>query len=305
MKGIIFRNANAPTLLLTVFILILGLTKTSAFGPGLNYDKPVSTSFDLVRGIILVQAEMDGEKANFILDTGSPMMILNEKANQHTSELQANTLNGGLTGEWKKINQFSWAGVHKFNMNALSMDISHLEYVTDKPIKGLIGYEFFGDFDLMLDFENKVATLVPPTYVTSVEKWRLKSQIGFELEGHIPVIHAHIGDVHLRMGLDTGAGTNLLDISRKEEIAPELIAPINNASIVGLSSNGASSIVAADVLETTIAGNNYWNMRYVFSDISRLKNLKDNNVDGLLGYPFFQSGKFTINYGKRVINIWE
>ncbi|MEO1260310.1 MAG: aspartyl protease family protein [Bacteroidota bacterium] len=303
MKYLNLRNASHVLLLGFLFTLITGQTNASTLCTNNFVLEPTSTSFDLVRGIIVVTAEMDGEPANFILDTGSPMMILNEK-NIETEGIQANSIGGEISGEWKKISQFSWAGVHKFNMKALSMDISHLEYVTNTPIKGLIGYEFFGDFDLMLDFKNKIATLVPPNYVSKVEQWQLKSELDFELEGHIPVIRANIGDVELRMGLDTGAGTNLMDINRKDEIAPELLAYINNASIVGLGSS-PTSIVAADVLETTIAGSNYWNMRYVFSDISKLKNLKENNVDGLLGYPFFQSGKFTINYGRKVISFWH
>ena len=268
-----------------------------------NLSEPLSTSFDVVRGIILVQAEIDGEFANFILDTGSPMMIINETPSA-SADMQANTLHGGLNGEWKKIQKFSWAGIHKFNMDAISMDISHLEYITEKPIKGLIGYEFFGDFDLLLDFESHIVTLVPEGYAYELSDWRLRTEVPFELEGHIPVIEANIGDVKCRFGLDTGAGTNLLDIKRMDEIAPELLAPIKNASVVGLAS-GKSSIKAADVLETTVAGHNYWNMRYIFSDISNLKNLKDNNVDGLLGYPFFQSGKFTINYNRKIISFWE
>ncbi len=302
--GFFFKiNTKAAIIWFLLLILLNGDSYAFAFGAFNNTTEPYSTKFDLVRGIILVEAEMNGEIANFILDTGSPMMILNEKVIESTN-YQANTLQGGLAGDWKKIDAFSWAGVHKFNMKALSLDISHLEYVTEKPIRGLIGYEFFGDFDLMLDFENKIVTLVPQDYVNKLEKWSLKAELPFVLEGHIPVIEAHIGDVHLRLGLDTGAGTNLLDYKRKDEIAPELLAPIHNASVVGLSSS-ANLIFAADVLETTIAGTNYWNMRYIFSDISSLKNLKDNNVDGLLGYPFFESGKFTINYGRKVICFWE
>jgi hypothetical protein len=293
-------TANTPRLVAIILLLFLGQSKTYAF----NTTTSFSTSFDLVRGIILVKAELDGEVSNFILDTGSPMMILNEKPTSEGTKPQANTIGGGLAGEWKTIGQFSWAGVHKFNMDALSMDISHLEYLTDKPIKGLIGYEFFGDFDLMLDFENQVVTLVPPNHVREVEKWTLKSELEFELEGHIPVINAYIGDTLFRLGLDTGAGTNLLDSNRKPAINEELITPVKNAAVVGLA-NGATRIDAADIVETTIADNHYWGMRYVFTDISNMKNLKDNQVDGLLGYPFFKSGKFTINYNERRLGIWE
>ena len=302
MRVLSFRAVSMTTSFL-LFCFLAGQLQATNFNSFGSPSGSSTHSFDVVRGIILVKAEMDGKVSNFILDTGSPMMILNEK-NVQSDEPQANTLNGGLTGEWKKIHTFSWAGVHKFNMKALSMDISHLEYITEKSIKGLIGYDFFGDFDLMLDFENQLATLVPANYVTRVEKWQLKAELEFDLEGHIPVIEAFIGDVKVRLGLDTGAGTNLLDIKRSKEIAPELLAPVNNASIIGLG-GGANSIVAADVLETTIAGTNYWNMRYVFSNISNLKNLRDNNVDGLLGYPFFKTGKFTINYGRKVISFWE
>ena len=291
-------------ILLAIFNLSLsGQTHATSFHFNIINDEPLTASFDLVKGIILVKAEIDGEVSNFILDTGSPMMILNED-NKNPVECYANSLNGVLQGEWKRIHAFSWAGVHKFNMKALSMDFSHLEYLTKKPIKGLIGYDFFGDFDLMLDFQNQLATLVPTNYVTRIEKWQLKAEIKFELEGHIPVIDAKIGEVQLRLGLDTGAGTNLLDINRWEEIATEFLSPISNASVIGLGTD-TKSIVAADILETTIANSNYWNMRYVFSNLSNLRNLKENNVDGLLGFPFFKAGKFTINYRSKVLSFWE
>ncbi len=262
-----------------------------------------STPFELVRGLIIVEAEINGESGNFILDTGSPMMILNGVPSDQSSK-QANTLNGDLMGEWKKINVFTWAGIKKFNLDALSMDIGHLEFLAGKPLKGLIGYEFFGNMDLLLDFENQQLRLVPTGGTTKMDGWKLQAEIPFEMEGHLAVIEAQIGDAKFRFGLDTGAGVNLMDIGRKPEIAPELFAPVKSTNVIGLTQN-SDRYQAADILETTIAGKNYWNMRYILTDISQLHNLESNNVDGLLGYPFFQSGKFTINYGKKVITIWQ
>lgn len=268
-----------------------------------GYFNAHTSSFELVRGIIVVKAEIEGKFENFILDTGSPMMILNENpVGEHS--FQANTLQGGIAGEWKEIDQFAWAGVRKFDIKALSMDIGHLESFTERPIRGLIGYEFFGDFDLLLDFQNQLVTLAPQGYAAKLKGWTLRSEMDFSMEGHIPVIEANIGEAKFRFGLDTGAGANLLDLARKKEIVPELLAPVNNAEVIGIGS-GVQNILAADVLETTINGENYWNMRYMFSDISHLKNLRENKVDGLLGYPFFKSGKFTINYGLKKISFWD
>ncbi len=264
---------------------------------------PAVTNFELVRGMIVVQAELDGQPLNFILDTGSPMMILNEKV-MESADFQANSLQGGMSGAWKTINMFAWAGVRKFDMQALSTDIGALEMVTNRPIAGLIGYDFLEGFELLIDFERLLITLVPQGSAVIMDGWALKSQLPFTMAGHLPVIEAKIGNVSLRLGLDTGANTNLLNASKADELDKELVTPVSSAGVIGMTGN-AYKTYAADVVETSIGGLNFWNMRFVFSDISHLQNLVDNQVDGLLGFPFFKSGKFSVNYSTKVISIWE
>ncbi len=287
-------------ILINVLFLLLGSTSIFAYK---GDEFPTVTPFELVRGMVVVQAELNGQMANFILDTGSPMMILNEKMGE-TATLQANSLQGGMAGEWKTINMFSWAGVRKFDMPALTTDIGALEYVTNRPIAGLIGYEFLEDYELLMDFENHLITLVPQGKSAKLEGWLLKSQIPFTMAGHLPVIEAQIGNKKLRFGLDTGANTNMLSLTQSHEIDPELITPVNNAGVLGIAGDSHLTY-AGDVVETTIGGLNFWNMRFVFSDISHLQNLNDNGVDGLLGFPFFKAGKFSINYFTKVVSIWE
>lgn len=283
-------------------LLLLLLCSTSIFA-NKGDEFPAVTKFELVRGMVVVQAELDGKIVNFILDTGSPMMILNEKMGA-TAVLQANSLQGGMIGEWKTIEMFSWAGVRKFDLPALTTDVGALEYVTNRPIAGLIGYKFLEGFELLMDFENKLITLVPAGKSAKLEGWMLKTQIPFTMAGHLPVIEVQIGNKRLRLGLDTGANTNMLSLGQSQEIEPELITPVNNAGVLGIAGDSYSTY-AGDVVETTIGGLNFWNMRFVFSDISHLQNLIDNGVDGLLGFPFFKSGKFSINYSTKVISIWE
>ncbi|MBI1223952.1 MAG: hypothetical protein GC192_01830 [Bacteroidetes bacterium] len=288
---------KALKLLITCFILVNQLEAIN--GPYL----PTTTNFELIRGMVVVQAELDGSIANFILDTGSPMMILNEK-NAISADFQANNLQGGMRGEWKNIDMFAWAGVRKFDLKALTTDISALEMVTGKPIAGLIGYDFLEDFELLIDFDRLLVTLVPAGAVAKMEDWSLRKIVPFTFAGHLPVIEAKIGDVQLRLGLDTGCNTNMLNNSKAEELDAELVTPVSNAGVIGMSGESIN-INAADVVETNIGGLNFWNMRFVFSDISHLQNLVDNGVDGLLGFPFFKSGKFSLNYTARTISIWE
>lgn len=281
-------------------VLLLGSFPFFSFG---NNNFPQVTKFELVRGMVVVQAEMDGKLANFILDTGSPMMILNEKS-EAASATQAAGLQGSMSGDWKTINMFSWAGVRKFDMQALTTDIGALEMVTNRPIAGLIGYEFLEDFELLMDFEHQLITLVPQGGNSKMEGWVLKSQIPFTMAGHLPVIEAQIGDKKLRLGLDTGANTNLLSSASAADLDAELVTPVSNAGVLGMGGD-SFKMMAGDVVETSIGGLNFWNMRFVFSDISHLRNLVDHKVDGLLGFPFFKSGKFSVNYASQVISIWE
>ncbi|MCF8247738.1 MAG: aspartyl protease family protein [Saprospiraceae bacterium] len=264
---------------------------------------PIVTNFELVKGMVIVQAELDGKMANFILDTGAPMMILNGKETE-SSAFQANTLQGGMAGTWKNIGMFAWAGVRKFDLKALKTDISALEMVTNRPIAGLIGYEFLEDFELVIDFEHLLITLVSSGEIARLEGWTLKAELPFYFAGHLPVIEAKIGDRLLRFGLDTGANTNMLDFNKAKALDSELVTPISQAGIIGLTGDNYKTTVV-DVVETSIGGLDFQNMRFVFSDISHLQNLMDNNVDGLLGFPFFKAGKFSFNYSRNTISIWE
>ncbi len=253
--------------------------------------------------MVIVQAELDGHLANFILDTGAPMMILNEKSTEST-DFQANSLQGGMAGSWKTIEMFAWAGVRKFDLRALSTDIGALETVTNRPIAGLIGYDFFEDVELVMDFERLLITLLPQGSTAKLEGWTLKSQLPFTMAGHLAVIEANIGQVKLRLGLDTGANINLLNINKAKELDAELAVPVNNAGVIGMSGDSFKTY-AADVIETNLGGLNFRDMRFIFSDISHLRNLVENEVDGLLGFPFFKSGKFSLNYAAQTISIWE
>ncbi len=264
---------------------------------------PNITNFELVKGMVIVQAELDGKMANFILDTGAPMMILNGKESD-SHAFQANTLQGGMAGAWKNIGMFAWAGVRKFDLKALKTDISALEMVTNRPIAGLIGYEFLEDFELVIDFEHLLITLVPPGEIAQLEGWALKAELPFTFAGHLPVIEAKIGDSLLRLGLDTGANTNMLDFNKAKGLDREMVLPVSSAGIVGLTGDNYRTTVV-DVVETSIGGLDFQNMRFVFSDISHLQNLMDNKVDGLLGFPFFKAGKFSFNYSRNTISIWE
>ncbi len=264
---------------------------------------PDATKFELVNGMVIVEAELNGNSANFILDTGSPMMILNEK-NLVATDFQAKSLQGPMAGNWRHISDFAWAGVHRFDLKALTTDISMLEAMTGRSIAGLIGYEFLENNELVLDFDKQLVTLVPAGVTANFEGWTLKSELPFTFAGHLPVVEVKIGDLTFHLGIDTGANTNLLNIDKAGELDAGLLRPVVGTGLVGMAGDSHKTS-AADIMETNIGGLVFKDMRFVFTGISHLQNLMENGVDGLLGFPFFKAGKFSLNYSKRTISIWE
>lgn len=263
--------------------------------------EPNFSKFELVRGIIIVQAKLNGTNANFILDTGSPGMVLNT-IDSNLGKWHERNPTEHLYYQGKTISHFQWAGIERVNLRTSEANMDMLEKLTNKPIGGLIGYDFLEGFELVLDFEQQLASLVSVSNNQDKFNNERLTKIPFEMAGHLPVVTAQIGGSQLRFGLDTGANTNLLDAKKLAEIDPSLITQFDESEMFGLIAFGQQAF-AANIVETDLHGLVFGSMKYLFTDISHLKELSDNRVDGLLGFPFFQSGKFSINYATKELSI--
>ena len=63
-------------------------------------------------------------------------------------------------------------------------------------------------------------------------------------------------------------------------------------------------MVSAIVKSTSIDELEYRNMEYLFADISHLNEGQD-QMDGLLGFPFLSKEKISINFKTNKICIWD
>ncbi len=290
-------------LLVACFSFIFANTAFSFPRYNITDFEPTKSHFDLVNGMILVETYFEGTIAYFILDTGSPVVILNQQT-ENIQNYQALSFQGNIAGEWIKISEISLAGVRKFNLNAMSMDLSHLEGIAERPIQGIIGHNFFEEYNLILDLEEKYVSVVPHKFFKAPEDWKLVVEMPFILEGHLPVIKAKLGKSEVRLGLDTGSGKNIIDLKITDELNQESLSYTENINVTGLSQL-PESMGSVKIPITKIGGDNYEQMSYLICDLASFGKIKERNVDGLLGIPFFKYGKFTINYKSKRIQIWQ
>lgn len=270
-----------------------------SYSPKTNFTK---VPFETVRGMILVQAEIEGRRGNFILDTGAPTLIVNgENAEGGPEEWQ------GVSGDYSarpiRVGQFAWAGIEKSGIEAIALDISHLEEEYQRELLGVIGYQIFSDREILVDARNM------QIFIFSGEDNQLSrlsqplASYSFNMQGHLPVIKARAGAAEYLFGFDSGCTANLLDEKTMAGLPAEAVQVIRHQQVQGF----GQQVQAVPVLRTAaieVEGLPSAEMDFLVMDLSHLQE-SDVKIDGLLGYPFFKNLTFSINYNKRRLSIWK
>ena len=186
----------------------------------------------------------------------------------------------------------------------LPLDISHLEESFDREIAGLIGFDVLADFELLFDYEKHEVQILNARKNSLHKNNQPLQKISFQKQGHLPVIQAKIGGKSYRFGIDTGAEVNLLDKTILKDLDKNAATVLADEPIQGLE-NATLLVPAVSVNNTVVQSNDFPDMKYLFVDFSAVNQDQAAKIDGLLGFPFLEKTKVSINYKKQKIYIWE
>ncbi|MEM1319326.1 MAG: aspartyl protease family protein [Bacteroidota bacterium] len=273
---------------------------------------PLVVPFKRIGGLVIVEAEIDGTKGNFIVDTGAPTLILNINRVDHARPSrteQSLGINGQVNQIYEKGIRRMYCGEVVFkNIRAQAIDLSHLEKVRGIPLLGLLGHSLLKKYEVTFDhtkqellfhhIDRKGRHLHPNTY----NYYLPTDSIAFNMVGHIPCFVTSVGNRRMRLGLDTGAEINLFDKKHKATLEKRL-AQKTTMDLHGVSSKA----VSADVGKMSY----FWIDCLKFQDMTTLfTNFKNFNLaynrqlDGILGQEFIRQRKMSINFKKRKIYFW-
>lgn len=257
---------------------------------------------EIIRGMIYLEAEINGRRGSFILDTGAPTLIVNQ-AKAKGQQANALSLNSGIQVVETKVRSFKIGRIKKRNLEALALDLSHLERASGRQILGLIGYNVFEQFALLFDFDQRLLFLSPSSQKIQPSLHQPVTSFSFTLHDHLPIVKVRVGGNLLQFGIDTGAATNLMDQRILNQSAELPIKYLPDEEIQGLDQQ--VTLVKAGQLE--IEGEDGWTFgenKFLFTDLSFLREHTGCEIDGLLGSPFLAKADITIDYPKRKINLW-
>lgn len=261
------------------------------------------TPFTVKKGMIHVQASVESEKGNFILDTGAPMLVINEEPAGEDSPFQGQSCGGEVKVGWKQVSSFAWAGQTITGIEAATVNLSHLSQSAGIKVNGLIGFDLIKDQALLLDYQRECLVLMDPTQ-TPLERFEAPSvQINFELDGHLPVVSIRINGQIFRFGIDTGAAVNLLDDSILTGLDESLLEFLPMEELQGL--DQTIERVKVIRLNSFEVGKYAVSDRFLVTDLSHLKGERGKPLHGLLGYTFLSQFISNINYADQRLLLWS
>lgn len=259
--------------------------------------------------LFLVEAMIDGQSGNLVFDTGATGLVLNKTYFRKyvTEEKQAG---GGITGGTGKmyrikVGRIAISDLYYKDIYADITDLGHIENRRGVKILGLLGLNMIRSFEVVFDAGNNLLQL------NRIDKQgdRLNASSAaikfdftqtIETQHNIMVIKGKIGDKMLNFCLDTGAESNVLSNAIPKKV-------MNTVTISRRSTMGGAGAASVEVLYGTMnqfefGKYQFGNMETVVTNLDAMCDSYGCNIDGMLGYDFWQKGIFQINFAKKEIS---
>lgn len=287
---------NPKTLLFTLNLLWCGgiLPAQSA----------ITLPLQQIDHFIVVRATINYKRTGFfILDTGATCLTLNARyfrGDRSTGRTIYGLHDQAAYLEKRKVDlqigALSWK-----SEEALILDLSGLERKSPFKILGLLGVDLFKHMEIAIDYIDGKISFTPPPLFSDPPQGEFHTTF-YQANG-MPVIEARIGEGIYQLGIDTGAGINILD----EKLAHSLSVYYQDLGIIQVQDLSArqKNIPLVNIqglyLEQRLCGP----MLTAFKSMRTLnQSLTRHQLDGLVGLELFKQGKMILNFSNKEMSFF-
>ena len=163
--------------------------------------------FELINGLIVIEAEINGEIGNYILDSGSNGILLNSKSEK--SDISYQTLSGVVEGSETKISSLKLGDFKSSELLGFSTDLTNLEIYIDKSLAGILGCAIFTPSSLEFDFKEERVVISNNKIDSKLVKGM--TSMKYKVVDELPIGEIVINGKKRSFVVDTGASSHFMD----------------------------------------------------------------------------------------------
>lgn len=263
--------------------------------------------------LLLIEAEIDSLRGDFILDTGAPSLVLNQTyfRSSRKSNYQASGVNGNAGNEvyTTSIERVSIGVLHYESLDADIISLAHIEDKRNVRILGLFGSGLFSSCIMLVDMVASQLVLIKTTpdgnmpntdLLTPEEKTLLESEpdiaMPFKLCDDKIFLPVTVSGVKMNWILDTGAETNVMDAGARKKVLNDFII---NRRIRMNGSTGTQDVLLGIMPEIKVGEETFTMQQTIVTGMDDLSETCSLYIDGILGYSFLSRGVFYLNFSSR------
>jgi Aspartyl protease len=284
-----------------------------------KFDADSSTGiipFSRAGNLIVVKAKVDTMEGNFILDTGSPHLVLNlTYFRDYPSTWSQSEEKKGITGSVENVLQttvasFSFGDLKQYRVNADLVNLGHIENRKGIRILGLIGMELLDRYEMIIDYEKNLIYLhlLSKKKSSSYQHEMLNDTAAYytsslELNDGRVIVKTEIAGKKMRLIIDSGAETNILDSRLPDNVFDEVT--ISSRILLTGIGNKKVEALRGNLSRLTIGGQRVENLPVLITNLKKTCFSYGGCVDGVLGFDFLSLKKIGFNFVKRKMYIWK
>ena len=199
----------------------------------------------------------------------------------------------------RPVEHFAWGDREWQEMEAIALDLQHLKLKQEHAVNGLLGYELLQEYVVLLNYQQEQLCLLERPMNLALHQ--PLARLPFVLEGHLPVVEVKVGRHTLRLGVDTGSASNILDASWYATLQSSM-EKMRQEELQGL--DQTVHRVEAVELRHLQFGEGVLDTRFLLLDLSHLQTSTTLPLDGLLGHDFLANFTVAIDYPRNEILLW-
>ena len=199
----------------SVFILALAIFLLPLCMRAKTEDINITIPFQLVNGLIILQAEIDGVSGSYILDTGANTILVDGQADNPDQILS--TPEGEVMMSHRELTKFSIGAFTQYEISAQVISLSSLQEQLGIEIDGIIGGGYFMPNVLSLDFSTSTINISSK----SIEEAAIDNlnPYTFKMVNDIPIVEVEIEHSLYHFAMDSGASIHFIDLEVCEVMA--------------------------------------------------------------------------------------